>query len=221
MGSHLNPPGDSLDLAQFDLRWGKRYLEAEIADERAPFEAMRTALRARVAAHLGEGEGGAVSGPWGWKHPHSYLLLPWLDSVIPDLRFIHFVRDGRRMAFSSNQIQPRHYGEAVFGAESEHWAPHVLAMEFWSWANGRTADYGERQMGARYLRARFEDVCADPQRLCRELIDFARGDTHASDAQVSQAAQLVSRPPAPDLDPELLAEVQSLDASSLTRFGYL
>ncbi len=219
MGAHLNVSGDSLDLAQFDASWGKRYLDAERSGARAPTDEMRAALPGAVAAHLDGRE--AASGPWGWKDPPSYLLLPWLDSVIANLRFVHFVRDGRRMAFSHNQRQPQHYGEVVFGAEREQWPPHVLALQFWSWANARAADYGEQHMHGRYLRVRFEDVCAEPQRLCRQIIDFARADGRASDAQVAAAAELIATPSPPKLDRKRLAQVHSLEVPSLARFGYV
>jgi Sulfotransferase family len=218
MGSHLNVSGDSLDLAQFDTSWGNRYLETQLAGGQAPREEMRLALSDSVAEHLSEwSEDG---GPWGWKHPHSYLLLPFLDSVIPDLRFVHFVRDGRRMAFSTNQRQQQHYGPTVFGTDFERWEPHVRSIAFWNWANGWAADYGEEHMGARYLRVRFEDVCAEPQRTCRQLIDFARNDTQASDAEVLEAAALISSRANNKLDRKQAAKVRSVEVPGLTRFGY-
>ncbi|HEV3046339.1 MAG TPA: sulfotransferase [Solirubrobacteraceae bacterium] len=219
MGAHLNISGDSLDLADFDMAWGKRFLEADLAGEEPPLEQMREALAESVAAHLGEHD--PAAGPWGWKHPHAYLLLPFLDRAIPDLRFVHFVRDGRRMAFSPNQRQAQHYGDVVFGPEHERWEPYVLSIEFWSWANTRAADYGEQHMGERYLRVRFEDICDEPERLCRQLIDFARGDRSATDAQVREAAALISRPAPPKPSSKRLAEVQARASAGLTRFGYM
>lgn len=218
MGAHLNLSGDSLEMADFAETWGKRYLQAEQAGTATPDEEMRAALRERTAAHL---DGWAPDAPWGWKDPPSYLLLPWLDSAIADLRFVHFVRDGRRMAFSHNQRQPSHYGEVAFSEQQlERWPGYVLALQFWSWANMRAADYGEEHMQGRYLRVRFEDVCAEPRRLCRQLIDFARADERASDAQIAAAARHIAAPKPPKLNRKRLAEVRALEVPGLARFGY-
>ena len=60
-------------------------------------------LDAAVARHLAPL--GGRPRPWGWKHPHSLLLLPLLVDAWPRLRFVHVVRDGRDMAFSANRNQ--------------------------------------------------------------------------------------------------------------------
>ena len=219
MGSRLNGAGDSLDLAEVDWRWGQHYLAAALAGEMPPLQEMRTALETGVANHLVQQR--PPGGSWGWKHPHSYLLLPWLDSVIPGLRFLHVVRDGRRMAFSGNQKQPQHYGGIVFGAAAESWDPHVLSIRFWSWANERAADYGEQRMGRRYLCVRFEDLCGDPQIACARLLAFAQADDRPSTAAVAKAAELVHVPPAPTLEPSLMFELERHGSPGLRRFGYL
>jgi Sulfotransferase family len=192
MGSRLNRSGDALDLAKFDLRWGKPYLAAEQAGEIPPFEQMEADLQSSVRDHLRGYD--PAAGPWGWKHPHAYLLLPWLDTVIPDLRFVHVIRDGRRMVRSHNQNQPQRYGEVTLDPDSMASSSKVRAVEFWSWANERAADYGEQRMDERYMRMRFEDICADPQTECARLIAFAYDGAQAPEADVAQAAQLVSDP---------------------------
>lgn len=220
MGSRLNRAGDSLDLAEFDWRWGGPYLEAEQAKQTPPLERMESELQSSVRDHLNGYD--PDSGPWGWKHPHAYLLLPWLDTVVPQLRFIHIVRDGRRMAFSRNQKQPLHYGEIALGAQAELLAEPVRAIKFWSWANERAADYGEMQMNGRYLRLRFEDICEDPQTACATMIAFAHDGRPAPAAVVAQAEALVSTPPPPAAQPQQAAEeIEQLGLHSLRRFGYL
>ncbi|HUB74343.1 MAG TPA: sulfotransferase [Solirubrobacteraceae bacterium] len=217
MGAHLNRAGDSLDLSDFDWRWAKPYLEAEHGGSAAPLEMMEQELQVSLRAHLGELD--ATAARWGWKHPHAYLLLPWLDSVIPHLRFIHVVRDGRRIARSRNQKQPLYYGPAVFGAQAELWGEQERALRFWSWANERAADYGEQHMAERYLRVRFEDVCERPREECAQLIAFTRGDA-PSEELLGRAAALVKPPPALAGEP-LPPEVEEAGRHGLTRFGYV
>lgn len=218
MGARLNQSSDALDLADFEWRWGKPYLEAEGARHKLPLDQMQGELETSLRDHLSGYDPGA--GPWGWKHPHAYLLLPWLDTVFSELRFVHIVRDGRHIAFSSNQNQSRHYCDVVFGAQAAGWSEHVRAIRFWAWANERAADYGERHMGSRYLRVRFEDICDDPKAVCSSLIAFIQNGP-ASDADVAQAAALVSPPPARTVRQKRIKEVEQLGLQSLRRFGYL
>jgi hypothetical protein len=220
MGSRLNRAGDALEIADFDWRWGKPYLAAELAGEPPPLARMQDELPSSLRDHL-EGFDANV-GAWGWKHPHAYLLLPWLDTVIPRLRFVHLVRDGRRVARSRNQKQQLHYSELVFGAAADAWDEQLRAIRFWSWANARAADYGERNMGERYLRLRFEDFCEQPQATCRALIAFALDGVAPSEEAVTRAAGLVRTPPA--LEPEPAERAQLIEQGGLDglrRFGYL
>lgn len=220
MGSRLNRAGDALDVADFDWRWGKAYLAAELAGEAPPLARMEAELPSSLRDHL-EGFDASV-GAWGWKHPHAYLLLPWLDSVIPRLRFVHLVRDGRRVARSRNQKQQLHYSEVVFGAQADAWDEQVRAIRFWSWANARAADYGERCMQERYLRVRFEDICAQPRATCSALIAFALDGRAPSEEIVARASELVRQPP--PLEPQTAERAQLLEQAGgdgLRRFGYL
>lgn len=220
MGSRVSRAGDSFDLAEFEWRWGRDYLAADQAHRAPPSEQMEAELRASVRAHLRDYDPG--SGPWGWKHPHTYLLLPWLDAVIPQLRFIHIVRDGRRMAFSRNQKQPLHYGDVGLGRQAALLTGPARAIMFWGWANERAADYGEGQMQGRYLRLRFEDICTDPQAACAAMIAFAHDGTPAPAELVARAAKLVSGPRAQSARPEQATEeIEQLGLDSLRRFGYL
>ena len=234
MGSELNRSGDALALVDFDWRWGRPYLASDLAGQPPPFEQMRSDLQSSLREHLNGYE--PDSGPWGWKHPHSYLLLPWLDSVIPGLRFVHVIRDGRYMARSRNQRQTMQYGDLVLGSTARPWNRQARAVEFWCWANERAADYGEQHMQGRYLRARFEDICGDPHVECARLIAFAREDEPPSAEVVSRASQLVSSPPtqprrggprglkhlARQIEHRLGSRRLERDGeNSLRRFGYL
>jgi hypothetical protein len=55
---------------------------------------------------------GASAARWGWKQPRSTLLLPFLDRVLPNLRFMHLIRDGRDMAYSANRTVTELHGAA-------------------------------------------------------------------------------------------------------------
>ena len=89
--------------------------------------------------------------------------MPFLDAVMPSLRFLHFVRDGRDMAFSENQNQLVKHGGALLGDELRKAKTPVRSIAVWSRVNAAAADYGESRLGERYLRVRFEDLCEQPR----------------------------------------------------------
>jgi hypothetical protein len=225
MGSNLNPFDDALDLARFDWRWGLRYLRARTTGEEQGLAACMARDHDEAVRHhlapLGDGR----PAPWGWKHPHSYLMLPFLSERHRDLRFVHVVRDGRDMAFSSNQQQAHHYGPVAPGERRAHAAAGaVRSAAYWAWANGLAAEDGRLHLGERYLCLRFEDLCEEPEATVARLLDFACGQA-ADDELIAQAVPEVS-PPASvgrwrEAEINLATAVTDAARPALRRFGYL
>lgn len=95
---------------------------------------------------------------WGWKCPRNMMLLPVLAALVPDIVFVHLVRDGRDMLLSDNQNQARRFfgvlGGGNYGAD-----PQGAGATTWAKINGEVADFGEAVLGPRYLRVRYEDLC--------------------------------------------------------------
>jgi GT2 family glycosyltransferase len=204
VGSDLNRSLDALDFAAFFDRWVGRELTPEAAAE----------LRALVTRQHTEADGR----PWGWKEPRSVYLLPFLAAELPGFRFLHVVRDGRDMALSGNQVQLHKHGDAVLGPSDE---PEALrSIVLWREVNLRAADFGERELGQRYLRLRFEDLCAEPSARVAEVLRFfgLDGDAERIAADEVQAPPTLGR--WREADPELRGALTERAADALERFGY-
>lgn len=219
IGENLNDYQDALDLAGFSDRWINRFVTAGGLDGLSSDERSRMAedLTGAITEHRRPLPADARA--WGWKEPRSIYLLPFFDSVMPDFRFLHFMRDGRDMAFSDNQQQLKKHGDTVLGRGSRFKRP-LRSMTLWSLVNTSAADYGEQRMGSRYLRVRFEDLCAEPVETVTRIYGFfgLEGDIEAAAAEV--------RPPDTlgrwrSARPKTLAEIQEVGAAALERFGYL
>jgi GT2 family glycosyltransferase len=207
VGTDLNRSEDALDFAAFSDRWIDRFEQGEAPPD------LTAELRALVARQHAEA-GGA---PWGWKEPRSLYLLGLLDEQLPGLRFLHVVRDGRDMALSSNQVQLRKHGDAVLGRDDE---PEPLrSIALWREVNLRAADVGER-LGERYLRLRFEDLCAEPAARVAEVLRFfgLDGDVERIAAEEVQTPGTLGR--WRQADPELRQALTERAADALERFGY-
>jgi hypothetical protein len=126
-------------------------------EERAEME---SDLRSVLADHLSTAPRDAIS--WGWKEPRSIYLLRFWNETMLGLRFLHFLRDGRDMAFSKNQSQLNWHGRAVLGDELEKARTATRSIALWNstWRRPATAS----ATSAHYLRVRFEDLCAEAAR---------------------------------------------------------
>ena len=185
IGTNLNPYEDALDLAAYYDRWINRYLAARKAGEEAALhDEMEAELRDVLATHLAELPADARA--WGWKEPRSVYLLPFLNTVLPTIRFLHVVRDGRDMAFSDNQKQLLKHGDAVLGPDLlSRVAPTRRAarsIELWGKVNTTAADFGEKVLGERYRRIRFEDLCREPEASAARIYEFFELEGDAAEA---------------------------------------
>ena len=52
---------------------------------------------------------------WGWKEPNAHIPLPFLMAALPNMKYIHVIRHGLDMAYSSNQTQLRVWGAQLLG----------------------------------------------------------------------------------------------------------
>jgi Sulfotransferase family len=218
-GADLNAYEDALPFGAYSDRWINDFVRA--GGQPAPPELlarMRGDLDALVRSHLGDLPPSARV--WGWKEPRSIYLVPFYDAAMPSFRFLHFLRDGRDMAFSENQNQLVKHGDALLGDELRKEKTPVRSIAVWSRVNSAAADYGEAHLGERYLRVRFEDLCAEPADTVRRIYDFfgLDGDAEAAAAEV--------RPPDTLGRWQLrrkgiLEKLHRAAGSALGRFGYL
>jgi hypothetical protein len=160
---------------------------------------------------------------WGWKNPRSMYVLPLIADLFPEARFIHLVRDGRDMATSDNQNQPRKHYRALFGTEPKTSDPNA-SIQLWMAANLGAAAWGERNLGSNYLRVRFEDLCANPEYGVETILRFV-GYSHEEMRPILNTARETIAPPATinrwhSLDRETADTLTGKAAKALGYFGY-
>jgi hypothetical protein len=218
-GTNLNDYEDALELAGFSDRWINRIVTEglnDLSDE--VLAALTDDLAATLEQHRSTLPPDAVA--WGWKEPRSIYLISLFNRLMPGFRFLHFVRDGRDMAFSDNQQQLRKHGEAVLPPETASWKRPVRSIALWTYVNTQAADYGEQHMPGRYLRVRFEDLCSDPVATVGQLYDFfgLQGDVALAAAEVQPPRTLGRWQKARK---GVVADLHAVAAPALERFGYL
>jgi hypothetical protein len=223
MGDLVNASDDALELMGFVDRWLAPYHAARRAGEDVPdADAMRFDLHACLDRHRAGGAG-APGRPWGFKQPRSIHFLPFLRAELPELRFLHVVRDGRDVAFGRQAATVlENAGDALLGAGWRDIPAPVALIELWDVANGLAADYAESEMGDAYLRVRFEDLCRAPDDVVGRVARFTGGDADA--AVLATVAARVAWPASIGIwrraDTKLAREVEERGTAGLERFGY-
>jgi hypothetical protein len=232
MGTNLNRPRDSLDVGQFLGRWLNRYLpktnwieEMWRGSDRSKFgrpRAMAAEFQAAIEDHRA-----AIEHPdarWGWKAPRTILILPFVHEMFPSAKIVHLVRDGRDIAYSSNQNQLQKHGRRLL-PESDKPVPRAHAsIMFWAQVNLAAAHYGARFLGGNYLLVRYEDLCSDPGQAAIQLVDFL--DCPVPRELMRSAGIEVVRPSSSlgrwrDREPGKIKALERRGGDALREFGYL
>jgi Sulfotransferase family len=218
-GTRLNDYEDAIDFGAYSDRWINPWVSADGLLDDSQREAMADDLANVVTSHCADLPPDARG--WGWKEPRSIYLMKYYDEAMPTFRFVHFLRDGRDMAFSENQNQLRKHGIVVLDADQENVDRPLQSIAVWAKVNTWAADYGEQVLGDRYLQVRFEDLCSDPAGTARRVYDFfeLEGDAEG-------LAESAVRPPSTlgrwrDENSETVRGLHDVAGPALARFGYV
>ena len=182
LGAHRNESEDAWDLLPV-----VRYLVIHhYPDYRAALAGadplLPDLLAAALARHL---EGVAPGQPWGWKLSESGYVLPVIAALLPRLRVLHLIRDGRDVAFSDHTGPTDAFWRKVFfdRADLAAWRglaltgpsyrrrPHLFNAQHWANAVAVTRRFGQA-LGPRYRELRYEALCAEPAATLSALLDW-------------------------------------------------
>ena len=166
LGPDRNPADDTRQMTRFLRLYSRRYVEESRWIDAAgagpvppPSEEVLSELKAATARLMETSPEGAR---WGAKNPPNIYVLPLLDTAFPDARVVQFVRDGRDMAYSTNQNQLEVYGDLLVSDLAGQTEP-VRSIALWSRVNLAAVAYARAHLGERHLLVRYEDICAEPR----------------------------------------------------------
>ena len=160
---------------------------------------------------------------WGWKTPRSIFWLPLLHQQFPGIAAIHVIRDGRDMAYSTNQNQLMKHGRHVLSADETMLPTSLQSLILWAQVNLSALLFGQKYFQDNYLQVRFEDLCLDPEGTVDRIFAFLgcngviAGDRHAALAEITRPESLGrwrSR------SPEEIACLAESGRAALSKFGY-
>ena len=122
-----------------------------------------------------------TSSLWGWKEPNTHLFLPFLLTAMPQLKYVHVVRNGLDMAHSRNQTQLKVWGKQLLNRTISVDSPDD-SLAFWCATQERVMGI-QAQTPSRVLILRFETLFQEPQVSLARLGKFLKLDAEAQNAQ--------------------------------------
>ena len=134
----------------------------------------------------------AAGQSWGWKEPNTVMVLPYLLHALPELKYIHVVRDGRDMAFSSNKNQLRLWGGHVLGRAIDHDSPQD-AFDYWCAVHEGLLGLQE-QAGSRVLLIKLEFLVESPDESLDKLLAFVGTPKKDAANHHAKLSSLISTP---------------------------
>jgi hypothetical protein len=126
---------------------------------------------------------------WGWKVPGNYFILKHTATRYKDLKYIHIMRNGLDMAFSSNQNQLTNWGK-FYGVDKKNLSLPRASLNFWYAANKRAILDAKELLNNNFLLIRFEELCFNPEKIITDILNFINID----DLNLSELIKLVKIP---------------------------
>jgi len=109
---------------------------------------------------------------WGWKEPNTHLFIDYLAKYFHDVRYIHVIRNGLDMAYSTNQAQLYNWGTLFGVMPNPSESLPKLSLQYWIRANNRAINKGRKLLGERFLLINFDRLCLFPEEETSLLINF-------------------------------------------------
>lgn len=168
--------GDRLNSTLDDMRFSESLVteEALTCSEIRFDELLRQYLDQLVDVHgLPALEALDVMPNWGWKEPNTHLHMHRIALRIPNIRYVHVLRNGLDMAFSANQQQVMRWGEHLLGHPIDGSPRHSL--RYWVLVHRRIQANCMR-LGNRFLMLNYDRLCTRPDEELPALLRFAGVD---------------------------------------------
>lgn len=126
---------------------------------------------------------------WGWKEPNTHIVINRLQQSLPNMKYIHVMRNGLDMAHSSNQNQINNWGAHIIGP-TYNLSPYY-SLKFWCKVHQQLLSFC-KPMGDRFLLLNFDKFCFHPTRSIKNLLKFL--EVEIPETQINYLANLVRVP---------------------------
>lgn len=154
---------------------------------------------------------------WGWKEPNTHIVLPSLINFIPELKYIHVMRHGLDMAYSSNQNQLKFWGESLLN-ERDVEVSATNSFRYWCETHRRVLRLRNELKNNLYLLD-YDQFCLHPIPQIQKLADYLK--IELSEQRIEEIASSVSPPNSIGRYKQYpFPEMSEMDRQTLEEMGY-
>ncbi len=153
-----------VDLARTHPRFGRLELSDEAVDRAAARSGAYSEFVTRIYDELAHKHNKPLAGE---KSPGYCRQLPRLHALLPWVKIVHLIRDGR-----DNALSIRDWGKGAAKLELWKREPIGAAALWWRRDVTRGCTDGRALPGEVYHEVRYEDLVADPEGALREVCAF-------------------------------------------------
>lgn len=153
--------------------------EIELLNELAKYPRLQQDigwLEKRVTSLLNAGLGACDKLWWGWKEPNTHVVIERLYALNPTLRYIHVMRHGLDMAYSSNQNQAQLWGKLFTGVD--YAASPRYSLKYWC-AVHKKINLLSGIMKDNFFLLNFDEFCLKTEKEVEKLLGFLGVDNTA------------------------------------------
>lgn len=126
---------------------------------------------------------------WGWKEPNTHVIIDRLRNILPNIKYIHVMRNGLDMAHSPNQNQLKLWGKHFIGANYE--ISPFYSLKYWCIVHQRVLELS-RSMGKDFLLINYDNLVLHPQKGLMDLLKFLGLDIRED--QIHKLSRLIKVP---------------------------
>ena len=155
---------------------------------------------------------------WGWKEPNTHIVLPFLFQALPNMKYVHVIRNGLDMAYSANQNQLNLWGEVLLGRPVDNRIPSD-ALDYWCQVHERLLSFLP-DASERILIIRFESLLQRPDVVLEKVSEFI--DLEITSETLSRWQRALSIPASLGRhSAESALSVDDEQTQLLAQFGYI
>lgn len=188
MGSEVNESNDSLLWPPFRKLLHDNASGAQAPREQVLFDALTLFER---QMHETWRASDSHCHNWFWKVPTTFYWLEPVSRYFPGMRYIHVIRHGLDMAFTSNVRQMRVWARAVDMKVSQPITPDQV-LTYWVRANALAVERARTLLGERFYLLDYDHLCTDPVAALRQLATFL--GLEPTGAELTRWSALVDKP---------------------------
>ena len=110
---------------------------------------------------------------WGWKEPNTQFYINYINNYFDGIKYIHVIRDGIEMAYSTNRQQLQNWGPR-FGILEQTKPVEVHQLDYWIRSNEFAIQTGREKLKQNFYLLHYNKLSLEPKQEIIGLLEFLK-----------------------------------------------